>query len=191
VLGAVVVLADGTAVTLGGEAPDAPGMDLLAVVSGSEGTCAIVTEICVRLLPTPEGVKTLLFDFDTVEDACRTVSRVIAGGIVPRPRLAEALSNVYRFAAEKGLEAGNVFHAGDGNLHPHVLFDADDPGQQAAALEVSHKILRMCIDYGGTISGEHGVGIEKRPMMRELFAPQDLAAMARARQAFDPEERLN
>ena len=112
-------------------------------------------------------------------------------GVVPRTRLAEALSNVYRFAAEKGLEAGNVFHAGDGNLHPHVLFDADDPGQQAAALEVSHKILRMCIDYGGTISGEHGVGIEKRPMMAELFAADDLAVMDRVRAAFDPDRRLN
>src|SRR5262245_56974449 len=289
VLGAVVVLSDGTAVTLGGEAPDSSDFDLLSLVTGSEGTCAIVTEICVRLLPPPEGVKTLLFDVDTVEDACRAVSRVIAGGIVPaameimdrhtttlvedwlhiglpvdaaavllievdgpavtlepqaqriaaiareqrarsdriakdaderallwkgrksafgaygrkasgftimdgvvpRTRLAEALANVYRFAAEKGLDAGNVFHAGDGNLHPHVLFDANDPGQQAAALEVSHKILRMCIDYGGTISGEHGVGIEKRPMMSELFTADDLAVMDRVRAAFDPERRLN
>ena len=289
VLGAVVVLADGTAVTLGGEALDSPDFDLLSVITGSEGTCAIVTEVCVRLLPTPEGVKTLLFDFATVEDACRTVSRVIASGIVPaameimdkhttqlveswlhiglptdaaalllievdgpamtlqsqaeriagiareqharseriakdaderallwkgrksafgaygraasgftimdgvvpRTRLAEALANVYRFAAEKGLDAGNVFHAGDGNLHPHVLFDADDPAQQADALEVSHKILRMCIEYGGTISGEHGVGIEKRPMMAELFAADDLAVMERVRGAFDPDRMLN
>jgi glycolate oxidase len=289
VLGAVVVLADGTAVTLGGEAPDSPGLDLLAVVSGSEGTCAIVTEICVRLLPLPEGVKTLLFDFDSIDAACRTVSRVIAGGIVPaameimdqhttqlvedwlhiglptdaaavllievdgpavtlepqaqkiaaiarehgarseriakdaderlllwkgrksafgaygrlasgftimdgvvpRTRLAEALANVYKFAAEKQLDAGNVFHAGDGNLHPHVLFDANDPKGHEAALEVSHRILRMCIDYGGTISGEHGVGIEKRAMMSELFADDDLAVMDRVRGAFDPDRRLN
>ena len=289
VLGVVVVLADGTAVTLGGEAPDSPGLDLLSVISGSEGTCAIVTEICVRLLPVPEGVKTLLFDFDSVEDACRTVSRVIAGGIVPaameimdqhttalvedwlhiglptdaaavllievdgpavtlepqaqriaalareqharseriakdaderlllwkgrksafgaygrlasgftimdgvvpRTRLAEALTNVYKFAAEKGLDAGNVFHAGDGNLHPHVLFNASDPAGHAAALEVSHRILRMCIEYGGTISGEHGVGIEKRPMMSELFTADDLAVMDRVRGAFDPDRRLN
>ncbi len=289
VLGVVVVLADGTSVTLGGEALDSPGMDLLSVVCGSEGTCAIITEICVRLLPVPEGVKTLLFDFTTVEDACRTVSRVIAGGIVPaameimdrhttrlveewlhiglptdaaavllievdgpavtlepqaeriaalamehgarstriakdaderallwkgrksafgaygraasgftimdgvvpRTRLAEALANVYAFAKEKGLEAGNVFHAGDGNLHPHVLFDATSAQQQADALEVSHRILRMCIEYGGTISGEHGIGIEKRPMMSELFAPADLATMELVRAAFDPDRRLN
>src|SRR5262249_35376711 len=104
---------------------------------------------------------------------------------------AEALSNVYKFAGEKGLDAGNVFHAGDGNLHPHVLFDADDPVKQADALEVSHQILRMCIEYGGTISGEHGVGIEKRPMMSELFTADDLGVMERVRSAFDPDRRLN
>jgi glycolate oxidase len=98
---------------------------------------------------------------------------------------------VYRLAGERGLEAGNVFHAGDGNLHPHVLFDAHDPRQQQAALEVSHEILRMCIRMGGTISGEHGVGIEKRPMMTELFAAEDLAAMHELRCAFDPARRLN
>jgi glycolate oxidase len=289
VLGAVVVLGDGSVVTLGGDALDAPGFDLLSVVCGSEGTCAIVTEVAVRLLPVPEGVKTLLFDFPTVESACLTVSRVIAEGIVPaameimdrhttslveawlgmglptdaaalllievdgpavtlgpqadriaalarelgarstriardaeerallwkgrksafgaygrtgrgftimdgvvpRTRLAEALAHIYAFAAEKGLEAGNVFHAGDGNLHPHVLFDASDAQQQADAIEVSHRILRMCIEYGGTISGEHGVGIEKRPMMTELFAADDLAVMERVRAAFDPDRRLN
>ena len=115
----------------------------------------------------------------------------IMDGVVPRTRLAEALEGVGRLCEERGLKSGNVFHAGDGNLHPHVLFDADDPRQQAAALEASHEILRMCIRMGGTISGEHGVGIEKRPMMRELFAPEDLAVMERLRGAFDPERRLN
>ena len=83
ILGCTVVLADGAVVTLGGEALDAPDTDLLSVVCGSEGTCAIVTEVCVRLLPVPEDVKTMLFDFTTVADACCTVSRVIAEGIVP------------------------------------------------------------------------------------------------------------
>jgi glycolate oxidase len=289
VLGITVVLSDGAAVTLGGESCDAPGFDLASVVIGSEGTCAIVTEICVRLLPVPQGVKTLLFDYESIEAACVTVSRVIAAGIVPaameimdrhtaglvegwlgiglptdaaalllievdgpavalpaqaeriiaiareqgvrsvriakddaerallwkgrksafgaygrsasgfyimdgvvpRTRLAEALANVYAFAEARGLRAGNVFHAGDGNLHPHVLFDAASPRQQADALEVSLEILRMCIRYGGTISGEHGVGIEKRPMMKELFTDDDLAVMERLRGAFDPARRLN
>jgi len=115
----------------------------------------------------------------------------IMDGVVPRTRIAEALTEVYRLCRERGLEAGNVFHAGDGNLHPHVLFDADDPAAQARALDASHEILRMCIRFGGTISGEHGVGIEKRPMMRELYAPEDLIAMGRLRAAFDPGGLLN
>lgn len=289
VLGITVVLEDGEIVTVGGEACDSPDFDLASLIIGSEGTCAIVTEICVRLCPRPEAVKTMLFDYASIEDACVTVSRVIAAGVVPaameimdrhtvelveawlqmglptdaaalllievdgpamtlepqvdriraialeqharsvrvakdeaerlllwkgrksafgaygraasgfyimdgvvpRTRLAEALANVYRMCAEKGLGAGNVFHAGDGNLHPHVLFDDDDPRQQADALEVSHEILRMCIRMGGTISGEHGVGIEKRSMMNELFTPEDLGVMERVRAAFDPDRRLN
>jgi glycolate oxidase len=115
----------------------------------------------------------------------------IMDGVVPRTRLAEALSAVHALCAERGLHAGNVFHAGDGNLHPHVLFNADDPVSQQKALEASHEILRMCIRMGGTISGEHGVGIEKRPMMLELFAPEDLATMSRLRAAFDPDGLLN
>ena len=289
VLGVTVVLEDGESVTLGGEACDSPDFDLAAVVIGSEGTLAVVTEVCVRLLPRPEGVRTVLYAFASIADACNTVSRVIAAGIVPaameimdqhtvrlveawlgiglpvdaaavlllevdgpaaglpsqvaaigtiagehhalseriaqdeaervalwkgrksafgaygraasgfyimdgvvpRTRLAEALATIYRLCAEKGLKAGNVFHAGDGNLHPHVLFDASDPQQQADAWEVSHEILRMCIRFGGTISGEHGVGIEKRPMMSELFEAGDLAMMERLRAAFDPARRLN
>src|SRR5262245_37871370 len=222
VLGIVVVLADGAVVTLGGEAPDSPDFDLAAVIIGSEGTLGIVTEICVRLLPRPEAVKTMLFDYTSIDAACRTVSAAIAAGIVPaameimdqhtvavvedwlhlglprdagavllievdgpavtiegqaerivelavargarstriarddaeraaiwkgrksafgaygrlargfyimdgvvpRTKLAEALATVYRLCDERGLESGNVFHAGDGNLHPHVLFDA-------------------------------------------------------------------
>ena len=115
----------------------------------------------------------------------------IMDGVVPRTRLAETLASIYRMAGERGLQAGNVFHAGDGNLHPHIMFDRDSPEQQQAALEVSHEILRMCIRFGGTISGEHGVGIEKRPMMAELFGPDDLAVMDRVRGAFDPDRVLN
>lgn len=289
VLALTVVLEDGVAVTLGGEACDSPASDLLSVVVGSEGTTAIVTELCLRLTPDAEAVQTLLLDFSSVAEACDTVSQVIAAGIVPaameimdrhtvgmveawlglglptdaaavlllevdgpavalpgqveriraiaaaqrvrtvrvardaaerlalwkgrksafgaygrarkgfyimdgvvpRTRLAEALERLYAMAAAHGLEAGNVFHAGDGNLHPHVMFDPADEREQSAALEVSHDILRMCIAMGGTISGEHGVGIEKRPMMAELFRPDDLAIMERVRGAFDPDRRLN
>ncbi len=115
----------------------------------------------------------------------------VMDGVVPRTKLAEALSEVYRLAGERGLVAGNVFHAGDGNLHPHILFDADDSAAQERALDAAHEILRMCIRFGGTITGEHGVGIEKRSMMRELYAPEDLATMERLRGAFNPDGLLN
>jgi FAD/FMN-containing dehydrogenase len=112
-------------------------------------------------------------------------------GTVPRSRLAEAVSAVYALAGARGLSAGMLLHAGDGNLHPHILFDADDPAQQRAALEVSEEILRACIRMGGTISGEHGIGLEKLPMMREVYAPADLEVMGRLKRAFDPEGLLN
>jgi glycolate oxidase len=289
ILGLTVVLADGSAVTLGGEACDAPGFDLASIVIGSEGTLAVITEVCVRIVPAAEAVKTMLFDFGTIAAACESVSQVIAEGIVPaameimdqstvalveawlriglptdaaavllieidgpatalsaqaerivaithehgvrsvrvaaddaeratlwrgrkssfgaygrtgnafyvldgvvpRTRLAEALVNVHEMAAARGLHAGSVSHAGDGNLHPHIMFDPHVPGQQADAHAVELEILRMCIRFGGTITGEHGVGIEKRPMMPELFAPEDLATMERARAAFDPGRMLN
>jgi glycolate oxidase len=110
---------------------------------------------------------------------------------VPRTHLAEALSRVHEMAAARGLHAGSVSHAGDGNLHPHIMFDPGVPGQQQDAHEVELEILRMCMRFGGTITGEHGVGIEKRPMMSELFASTDLAVMERARAAFDPERMMN
>src|SRR5262249_38003928 len=115
----------------------------------------------------------------------------IMDGVVPRTRLAEALATVYRLCAEKGLGTGNVFHAGDGNLHPHVAFTQGDAKSQRAALDVSLEILRMCIQLGGTISGEHGIGIEKKPMMSELYAPEDLALMERVRAACNPRGLLN
>jgi glycolate oxidase len=289
VLGLVAVLPDGEVVTLGGEALDSPDFDLVALMVGSEGTLGIVTEIGVRLMPVPQGVKTMLFDFTSIEAACDTVSATIAAGIVPaameimdrnvnqlveawlhlglpldaaavliievdgavaslgpqveriveiakqhgtrstriarddveraalwrgrksafgafgrsgngfyimdgvvpRTRLAEALATVYRLCEERGLETGNVFHAGDGNLHPHVAFTQGDPESQRAALEVSLEILRMCIRLGGTISGEHGIGVEKKPMMTELYAKEDLALMERVRFACNPLGLLN
>ena len=289
VLGMVVVLYDGSVVTLGGEAPDSPDAGLASVVAGSEGTLGILCEICVRIVPRPEAVHTMSFDFAVVEDACRAVSAVIAAGIVPaamelmdrqtmlvveawlhlglpvdaaavlivevdgpavslpaqvervaaitrehgaramrvaggaaeraalwrgrkssfgaygrtgrafylmdgtvpRSRLAEAVAAVYALAGARGLGAGTLMHAGDGNLHPHILFDADDETQRQAALEVSQEILRACIRLGGTISGEHGIGLEKIPMMSEVYAPDDLATMRRLRRAFDPDGRLN
>jgi len=112
-------------------------------------------------------------------------------GTVPRSRLAEAVASVYALAEARGLSAGTLIHAGDGNLHPHILFDADDEAQRQVALEVSQEILRACIRLGGTISGEHGIGLEKIPMMSEVYAPADLETMGRLRRAFDPGGLMN
>ena len=112
-------------------------------------------------------------------------------GTVPRSRLAEAVAAVYALADARGLGAGALLHAGDGNLHPHILFDDDDETQRQAALEVSQEILRACIRLGGTISGEHGIGLEKLPMMREVYASDDLRTMDRLRRAFDPDGLMN
>jgi FAD/FMN-containing dehydrogenase len=112
-------------------------------------------------------------------------------GTVPRSRLAEAAAEIYRLAGERGLHAGALMHAGDGNLHPKILFDPDDAAEQQAALEVAQDILRVCVRLGGTISGEHGIGLEKRSLMREVYAPADLAVMERLRGAFDPAGRMN
>ena len=116
----------------------------------------------------------------------------IMDGVVPRTRLAEALTNIYRICRERGLEAGNVFHAGDGNLHPHVLFDADDRERRRSA--PSRPRTRSCacaFAWAARSPGEHGIGIEKRSMMSELFASEDLAVMGRLRDALNPERRLN
>jgi glycolate oxidase len=179
--GVLLIEVDGPAVSLG------PQGDAIVAIARAHGTRATrVARDAAERLALWKGRKSAFGAYG------RTASGFyIMDGVVPRTRLAEALETIGRLTAERGLGSGNVFHAGDGNLHPHVLFDAGDPGAQAAALDVSHEILRMCIRMGGTISGEHGVGIEKRPMMRELFAPEDLALMARVRDACDPDGRLN
>jgi glycolate oxidase len=85
----------------------------------------------------------------------------------------------------------NVFHAGDGNIHPIIMFDERDPDQVRRALEASHEILEECIRLGGSVTGEHGIGVEKMAMMPKLFTPEDLAAMAAVRDAFNPEGRCS
>ena len=114
----------------------------------------------------------------------------VLDGVAPRSRLPELLKGVYEIAARYGLRVVNVFHAGDGNLHPNFLFDAANPGETERVLAAAGEILRLCVDAGGSITGEHGVGLEKREHMRLIFNDGDLAAMARVRAAFGG-ERLN
>jgi glycolate oxidase len=289
ILGMEVVLAGGEIVVLGGKAPDTPGLDLKGAIVGSEGTLGIVTRALVRLLPIDPDVRTLLMDFPSVEDAARTVSDVIAAGlvpaalelmdqrmvqavenwlqaglpteaaavllaevvgetdgvepqarliaeiakqngagtveiagsvehrallwkarksafgaiaqlapnyylhdaVVPRTRLVETMKAVYDVADRYDLTMLNVFHAGDGNLHPLIAFDASDPEINARVHQAGEEIVTLCLEAGGALSGEHGIGIEKRDLMRLNFSELDLDAQARLKEVFDPRGVFN
>jgi glycolate oxidase len=289
VLALDVVLPDGTVERLGSEAPESAGYDLRGVVVGSEGTLGIVAAVCVRLTPLPAAVRTMLFDFEAVEDCAATVSAIIASGVVPaavemmdrgiviaaedfahagyptdaaailivevdgtpeavdaqasaveeaaranrvrnvrvaaddaerallwkgrksafgavaqiaphyhlhdctvpRTKLVEILSGVYEIAKRHELIVTNVFHAGDGNLHPLLSFDRRVPGTLERVLMASEEIVRLCVDAGGALSGEHGIGLEKRDFMPLVYSDEDLAAQACLRAAFDPAGRMN
>lgn len=284
VLGVEAVLADGRIVQFGGPCEDAPGMDLVGALVGSEGTLAIVTKVWCRLTRNPPGVRTMLAIFDSIDDATNTISEIIAAGIVPAAlemldrgiigALEEAFHMGFPLDAEAillievdGLEVGldeereqivaicnhcgarevrlaadakerlklwkcrkqafgaigrlssslctqdgvvprtklphilrriraigekfnlrivNVFHAGDGNIHPVLLFDERDPEQVRRVLEASGEILDECLACGGSVTGEHGIGVEKVAFMSKMFTPSDLAAMERLRIAFNP-----
>ena len=284
VLGLEVVLAGGEIVTLGGAAPDTPGLDLKGIIVGSEGTLGIVTRALVRLLPIEPEVRTLLMDFPDVEGAAATVSQIIAAGlvpaalelmdrrmveavenwlhaglptdaeavllaevigeaegvesqaaliadiarsnraqgveiavteehravlwkgrksafgaiaqlandyylhdaVVPRTKLVETMKAVYEIADRYDLTMLNVFHAGDGNLHPLIAFDADEPGVSERVHRAGEEIVAVCLKNGGALSGEHGIGLEKRDMMRTAFTELDLDAQARLKEVFDP-----
>lgn len=288
VLAVEMVLADGSVVTLGGDTEEQLGPDLRGVVLGSEGTLGVVCEVTVRLLRTPESVRTLLADFPTVRAAGEVVSAIIADGIVPaavemmdqlaieaaekavgagytldtpaalvieldgpeaecgtrfeqvkalctrhgctrlhiaddaaerakiwrgrkaafaavgrispdyfvqdgvvpRTRLAEVLDRIADMGADAGLRVANVFHAGDGNLHPLVLFDADAGEGDRAEVLATH-IAELCVELGGSLSGEHGIGVDKACSMPRMFGEDDLAVMDRVRSAFDPARRCN
>ena len=116
---------------------------------------------------------------------------VVQDGVIPRTALPQVMSEIERMSEKYGLRCANVFHAGDGNLHPLVLYDRKIPGQEKIAEEFSGEILRLCIKVGGSITGEHGVGEEKKMFMAELFAEPDLDTMQLVRCAFDPDNLSN
>ena len=289
VLGVEVVLADGTVVELGGPVEDSPGLDLTGVLVGSEGTLAIVTKVWVRLTRDPQGVRTMLGVFESVDDATNAISDIIGAGIipaalemmdqgilvaveeafhfgfpldaqaillievdgleagldaaarsdrrivpgpsgprsspgcqrqgaaavmegrkqafgavgrlspsyctqdgvVPRTKLPHILRRITEIAARHQLRVVNVFHAGDGNIHPILLFDERDQGQTRRVLLASGEILDECIACGGSVTGEHGIGVEKLAFMPKLFSADDLDVMNRLRLAFNPTGRLS
>jgi glycolate oxidase len=289
VLGLQLVLPDGEIVTLGG-LPDAPGYDLVGILTGSEGSLGIVTEITVRILKKPQGVQTVVALYDDVKDASITVSEIISAGIVPaalemmdavaiegvekgnypvgypddlaavllievdgievglkeqierimeicqnnrvrevkkaqspeermrwwanrktafgamgtlspdylvqdgvipRSRLPEVLENISRISEQYELRIANVFHAGDGNLHPLILFDSRIEGETDRAVQAGSAVLKVCADVGGSITGEHGVGIEKKEDMRFIFNEDEIEAQIRIRDVFNPDNLCN
>ena len=287
-LGAKLVMFDGTVVDIGGGALDSPGYDLLGLVCGSEGQLGIVTEATVRLIARPEGARPVLFGFEKAESAGACVADIIAAGIipvaieymdklaieiceafagagypldveallivevegsdeemdamlsrivdiakshgvgtiresqsateaaliwkgrksafgatgriadyicmdgtVPLGQLAHVLAETGKIVAGYGLRVANVFHAGDGNMHPLILYDVNDPDEARKAELAGADILRLCVDAGGCLTGEHGVGIEKRDLMRHQYSRSDLDQQMMVRKAFDPDWILN
>jgi len=283
------VLITGEIVEFGGAALDAPGYDLLALITGSEGLLAVITEITVKLLPKPQLAQVALAAFADVEQAGAAVGDIIAAGIIPaglemmdqaatraveqfvhadypldaasvllveadgtpeevaaemaevkrvleaagaseirvskdeaqrllywsgrkaafpavgrispdyycidgtipRAALPRVLKQIAVWSGEFGLECANVFHAGDGNLHPLILFDANKPGDKEKTVEFGDRILDLCIEVGGTITGEHGVGIEKMRGMCTQFGEAELTRFLAIKAAFDAEGLLN
>jgi glycolate oxidase len=289
VLGVRGFAIDGEPLELGGAAPDAPGLDLLALVVGSEGMLVVVTEVTLKLLPKPQCARVIMASFDDVEKAGAAVADVIAAGIVPaglemmdrpathaveqfvsagydleaaaillcesdgtpeevedeiarmkavleragatrmtvsrdeaerlrfwsgrkaafpavgrispdyycmdgtipRKRLGEVLTFIAAMERKYRLRCPNVFHAGDGNLHPLILFDANDADELHRTELFAAEVLEKCVEVGGTITGEHGVGLEKINQMCVQFRPQELELFRAVKRAFDPRGLLN
>ena len=289
VLAVTLVTMDGEITTIGAEAPDSPGLDLLALLHGSEGMLGVIVEVTVKLLPEPLTKQVLMASFADVESGGHAVAALIARGIlpgglemmdgaaiqaaedfvqagydtaaaailiceldgseaevadqlaaveaclrehgasriqvaadaaerarfwagrkaafpavgrispdyycmdgtIPRRQLAHVLRRIGEISQAEGLETVNVFHAGDGNLHPLILFDGNQPGQLAAAERVGSEILQLCVEVGGTVTGEHGVGVEKINEMCVQFASAEIEQFHAIKAAFDPDGLLN
>ena len=116
---------------------------------------------------------------------------LVEDGVIPRSEIAPVLREIESMAKDQGLRVANVFHAGDGNLHPLVLYDARERGQEERAEHLGGEILRMCVRRGGSITGEHGVGAEKAAYMADMYGEADLETMKWVRAAFDPDEAFN
>jgi glycolate oxidase len=116
---------------------------------------------------------------------------IVQDGVIPRTKLPVILEEISKMAAAVGLRVTNVFHAGDGNLHPIVLYTASVPGEEETALDLSMRILHLCVDHGGSITGEHGVGKEKQEAMGYMYSEPDLDTMQLVRCAFDPDHIAN
>ncbi len=284
-----VVTVDGELITIGNDTYDSPGLDLLALMTGSEGMLGVIVEITVKLLPKPEVARVVLAAFDDVQRAGDAVAGIIGAGIIPgglemmdnpsiraaedfvragypvdaaaillceldgteeevvddiervrgllqgcgatevrvaaddderarfwsgrkgafpavgrispdyycidgtipRRHLGHVLTRISELSDEFGLRVANVFHAGDGNLHPLILYDANIEGELERTEQLGGKILEMCVEVGGTVTGEHGVGIEKINEMCIQFTDGALTQFHAVKAAFDPDGLLN
>jgi glycolate oxidase len=150
---------------------------------------------CIELrLPRDEAERQLMWKGrKSAFAAVGRISRnyIVQDGTIPRSEIGRVLGEIATLSAAAGIRVANVFHAGDGNLHPLVLFDARVPGEEKKAEELGGEILRICLRAGGSITGEHGVGAEKAMYMAEMFTDDDLDTMSRLRCAFDPLQRFN
>jgi len=176
---------------------------LIVEVEGGEAEMAAELERIAAIAKT-HGVRVIRESMSAMESAQiwkgrksafgatgRVADYICMDGTVPTSRLPEALDRVGEICASYGLRVANVFHAGDGNMHPLILYDVNDPEQQRKAEAAGMDVLRMSVALGGSLTGEHGVGIEKRDLMSCQFSPADLAQQKRVRAAFDPQARLN
>ena len=180
------------------------GAALLMDVDGTAAEVAHTSESATRLaaaagaleirVPRDEAERMLMWKGrKSAFAAMGRISRnyIVQDGVIPRSEIARVLREIGDLSRRFGLRVANVFHAGDGNLHPLVLYDARVPGQEALAEELGGEILRICIRSGGSITGEHGVGADKAPYMAEMFREEDLETMGRVRCAFDASNRFN
>jgi glycolate oxidase len=184
--------------------PSDAGAALVVELDGSEHECDTgfleVEQICERggatgvRIAQDEAERDLIWR--TRKAAFAAMGRIspnyyVQDSVVPRTRLSSVLKRIEELSAEHGLRVANVFHAGDGNLHPLVLFDAAKPGEAERAEELAGLIVKACVDEGGSITGEHGVGVDKKRYMPQMFSEPDLAAFQKLRCAFDPDGMAN
>ncbi|MBO0837102.1 MAG: FAD-binding protein, partial [Actinobacteria bacterium] len=179
--------------------PEGAGAVLVVELDGPAGDVEAQTQ-AVREICTAEGAYEIRAAQDSAERAAIWAGRksafaavgrispayIVQDGVVPRTALETVLDRISQLSAETGIRVANVFHAGDGNLHPLVLFDDTKPGEQEAAEKLSGMILDLCIEHGGSITGEHGVGVDKSRYMPKMFGADDLDTMQLLRCAFDP-----
>jgi glycolate oxidase len=184
--------------------PTDAGAVLLVEFDGLKESCIELSETVERILRENEASNLRLADDPDEREllwagrkgAIGALGRIqpnyyLHDGVVPRTRLPEILSHVEEIALDYKLPVANVFHAGDGNLHPNILFDLRKPGIMERVEGAGEEMLRAVVELGGTLSGEHGIGIEKNAFMPWIYGPDDLDAMLRVKHTFDPGGMLN